>query len=372
MENIISPEKLLNQIAYPSYGDNARRKDTPKHDTITFEAGVNEYQFFTQPLGNVFQRNSKMPISGTEVYFVYEIFAHLQEPDLLSVFQDWQNLLQASYLEISVNNRRQLKIPAIEFMGAAQSNQVAADSKFIEYWYRNSKKLEIPIIINSTSQIDVRFVTTPDVANTLQGSELKLTFNTIQFDKLESYWYNPLKGNQYQTLSETMYDTFTIPSVTEQTYNIYADNTKSKNLISKVLDLSSIERIEVQALEIFFTVFNRKPIMGDPYYDYLQFLLNDLVRYNLQVTIDDVEIFYGSIENMLSYYILWENVPSARLYSPNKRQNHVLRTPIILPANGKVSVRLIQPPLSAVGYNVGENPIKFTVLFKGKTTRRVA
>lgn len=365
---------ILNAKLYPRYGDNVRTKDYPLFDTQTITAGTTEYYFFVTPLGNQFLRNSQLPLAGTEVYFVNAISGYLNTRiSSLALADSLNELLQQSYLAISVDNRLVCKIPGLDFINYIYSDtitdQVPATS-FKNLLGGNvnkgsflGRRLPLPIILNSTSAFEIKLVTTPAVATAFDTAQLKINLHGIQFDKLESFYWDNLKSNKFQEIPVTYYNTFVIPNGNEQTYELFSNPAAAQNLFSRTFPLSDIQTFQLQNLEVFV---NQPDTAIDTSTIWFSRLQN-----RLRMTIDDVDYYSANLQETLSLFAGFgqplTTTPNVIVINfMNVRQSKTFLTPLNFPANSKVRIALTQPA-GSLGIT-GE----ITVAMRGVEIRRVA
>ncbi|MBK9285056.1 MAG: hypothetical protein IPM51_12185 [Sphingobacteriaceae bacterium] len=358
---------ILNATLYPRSGQNARRKDFPYYDALTITAGVLEYFFFVTALGNIFQRNKRLPLSGSEVFFIESISAYLDTTiNTTAQINALNELLQQSYLAISVDNRLQCKIPGMDFLQYKYTLNENATPEQLQINVHNVKRnLPLPIIMNSTSAFEFKFVTTAAAATAFDTVPFKLVLHGLQVDKLESFYYDNLKNNKFQQVPVTYYDTIVIPNGNQQTFSMFAEPNKAKNLFSQTFPLSDLQTFSLQNIEVLFNQPD-VPIVPGTIYD-------SRLQNNLRISIDDVDYYNANLQDMLSVVAGFAgNITSAgadtTAYSMlmNVRQSKTLRVPLEFPANAKVNINLTQPAAS-LGIT-GE----FTVAMRGVETRRVA
>ena len=169
--------QLMNKALYPSANDNARRKEYPLYDTQAVAAGTNEYFFFQTALGNQFARNKRLPLSGSEIYFVDGLSMYLSQTlNTVALINSLNELLQQSYLQISVDNRVVAKLPGMDFMQYTISlNEDATPEILLSANQLTVRKLPIPIMMNSTSSFEFKFVTTTAAATAFDTVNLRLS-----------------------------------------------------------------------------------------------------------------------------------------------------------------------------------------------------
>lgn len=358
---------ILNQYLYPNVFENVRRKDYPYYDTQVLTTGQTEYYFFVTALGNNFLRNKRLPLAGTEVYFVEEISAYVQQKISTTALANALNeLFQQSYLQVSVDDRQVCKIPGLDFIqynyGDTFSDQVVvtAVQPLVQL---TTRKLPVPILLNSTSAFEFKFVTTAAAATAFNGINFRLKLSGLQLDKLDSFYYDNLKQNQFQQVPVTYYNTVVIPNTNEQTFELFANPAVAQTLFSQTFPLSDIQTMAVQNIEVFV---NQPDVPIEPSTIYNSRLFN-----LLRVSVDDVEYYNSNLQELLS---MFAGFASTLTTTPdldvvnfmNVRQSKTLRTPLQIPANSKVRVALTQPAAS-LGIT-GE----LTVCLRGVETRRVA
>lgn len=363
----MNTKDVLNAHLYPNVMQDVRRKDFPYYDQLNITTGTMEYFFFTTPLGNQFLRNKQLPLAGSEVFFIEEISAVLKTVINTAAELDSLNeLLQQSYLQISVDNRIQCKIPGMDFIQYQfvddLSDQVVVTNQ-IPSVYTAKRVLPIPILMNSTSSFEFKFVTTAAAATAFNGIALRLTLEGLQLDKLKSFYWDNLKMNQFQQIPVTYYQTQVIANGDEVTFNLFANPAAAQTLFSKTFPLSDIQTFACQNIEL---LFNQPDTPIDPLTIFISRITNVL-----KITVDDVEYYNGSLQDMLSVVAGLEltltTTPDLDCFSVlNIRNSKTFRIPLMIPANSKVSVSLTQPA-GSLGVT-GE----FTIAMRGVETRRVA
>lgn len=358
---------ILNKYLYPGLHTNARRKDYPYYDQLTIATGVLEYFYFTTALGNQFLRNKQLPLSGSEVFFVTDISAILKTAiNTAAEVNALNELLQQSYLQISVDNRVQMKIPGLDFIQYQYQTDLADQvvlTQTIPHVYTGKRKLPLPLILNSTSAFEFKFVTTAAAATAFNTIPLRLNLHGIQVDKLESYYWDNLKAARFQQIPVTYYNTIVIPNGNETTFQAFANPAAARNLFSQTFPLSDIQTFSCQNIEVFF---NQPDTPIDP-----QTIYNSRLTNVLRISIDDVDFYNASLVDMLSVVagrdVTLTTTPDLDTFAMlNKRDSKTLRVPLEFPANSKVGISLTQPAAS-LGIT-GE----FTIAMRGVETRRVA
>ena len=225
------------------------------------------------------------------------------------------------------------------------------------------RKLPLPIIMNSTSAFEFKFVTTAAAATAFNGTDMKLVLHGLQLDKLDSFYWDNLKMNQFQQVPVTYYNTVVIPSNVEQTYQLFSNPAAAQNLHSQNFPLSDIQTFSLQNVEVFF---NQPDTAIEGSTIWYSRLLNVF-----KLNVDDVEFYNANLQNMLSMFasfaVALTTTPDTDIVNMlNVRQSKTFPVPLEIPANSKVHCSLTQPAAS-LGIT-GE----FTVCLRGVETRRVA
>jgi hypothetical protein len=370
----MNTKDILNQFLYPQVAQNVRRKSYPYYDTQAIATGTTEYFFFTTAVGNIFARNKRLPLAGTEVFFLTALSAYIQlNISTTALINAMNELLQQSYLEISVDDRVICKLPGLDFItyvyGDTFADQVVVTALQPKLGGNLNgdgflgRKLPLPIILNSTSAFQFRFVTTAAAATAFNGINMRLALHGVQLDKLDSFYWDNLKSNQFQQVPVTYYQTTVIPNANAQTFALFANPAQANNLWSKTFPLSDIVTASIQNIEVFV---NQPDTPIEP-----TTIWNSRETNVLQINIDEIDYYNSNLQNMLS---LFAGFASILTTTPNldvvnimqKRQSLTLPVPIEIPANSNVLINLTQPATS-LGIT-GE----FTVALRGVETRRVA
>lgn len=358
---------ILNKTLYPSAGQNARRKEYPYYDTQTVTTGVLEYFFFVTVLGNIFQRNKRLPLSGSEVFMVDAISAYLDVSITTPALIDSLNeLLQQSYLVISVDNRQVCKLPGLDFIQYTLVQNEDATPELLSYKVETLKRaLPIPILMNSTSAFEFKFVTTAAAATAFNNIPFRLSLHGVQIDKLDSFFYDDLKNAKFQQVSATYYNTVVIPNANQNAFALFANAAANQNLFSQTFPLSEVQTFSIQNIEVFV---NQPDVPVNPITIYNSRLTN-----NLRISVDDVDYYNANLQDMLSVVAglagnITDSAAATVAYNQflNVRQSKTLRVPLEIPASSNVTVILTQPAAS-IGIT-GE----ITVCLRGVETRRVA
>jgi len=364
LDKYMNTRDILNAHLYPSGGQNIRRKDYEYYDSLAITTGTLEYFFFTTPLGNQFLRNKTLPLAGSEIFIVDQISAYLQvNIQAVALIDDLNELLQQAFIEISVDNRVQSKFPLLDILQYEWNDTlIATGTVEVQHFHKPVRKLSMPIILNSTSAFEFKIVCNAAVAIAFNTINLRLALHGLQLDKLDSFYWDNWKGNPFQQVPVTIYETRAISGAAADTYELFAA-VVSPLLQSETFPLSDIQTFSLQNLEVYF---NQPDTPIDP-----TTILNSRMFNILRIHIDDVIYYESNMQNMLSMFAgvagsLTTTPDVATVTALNIKQSHRLRVPIEFPANGKVRITLEQPA-SSLGIT-GE----FTVCMRGVITRRVA
>lgn len=365
MIEIMNTRDLLNAHLYPSTGVNIRRKPFEYYDNQALATGTLEYYYFVTSLGDQFLRNKQLPVSGSEIFFVEQISAFLENDiDTPALADDVNEMMQQAYLQISIDNRVVMKLPLLDILQYNYADRFVATAAARIFHFNDTKrKLPLPIIINSTSAFEFRIVMNAAVAAAFNGINLRLALHGTQLDKLESFYWDNLKAKQFQQISVTYYQTTVIPDATETTFELFSTPAESPLLNSQTFPLSDIQTFSLQDLEVFVNQ-PETPVSQET-------IWNSRITNVLTIQIDDVVYYQSNMQNMLSIFAAFDTsltttpdmVVTSMLHT---REHKILPVPIEFPANSKVRITYTQPA-SSVGIT-GE----FTVLMRGIETRRVA
>ena len=363
----MNTKQLLNKTLYPSAFQNARRKEYPYFDTQTITAGVLEYFFFVTALGNIFARNKRLPLSGSEVFLADGISMFLNTPiNTVAQINALNELLQQSYLQVSVDNRIQFKIPGLDFIQYQISlNEDATPEILMSTNQLQIRKLPIPILMNSNSSFEFKFVTTAAAATAFDTIPVRFSLQGVQVDKLDTFYYDSLKNKQFQEVPVSYFDTVPIVNGNETTFQLFANPAQAQNLFSQSFPLSDIQTMQIQNIEVFVNQPD-VPIIPETIY-------NSRLQNILRITIDDVDLYNSNLQECLSVVAgfagnLTDSAAATTAYVRhlNIRQSKTFRVPLNIPANSRVNVSLTQPA-GSLGIT-GE----ITAVLRGVETRRVA
>lgn len=367
---MLSTQELLNRVAYPSPGQNVRRKFTQLYDQITVATGTLTYNPFTSA-GTVFVNNQVFPLSGNQVFAITDISLYLEQAITTTTqYGNLLELLQQSYLEINVDSRQMLKIPLIECLSyyiIPQIGNGAAIANLQSKLIKRAKRLIIPIVLNSSSNVQVNVVLSTNSASGFNTNLIDVAFNGIMLDKLDTLYLNFLQGRQFSELAWTLYETQQITTTGQNTFNFFVTPTRANNLFNGLLPLSSTERLEIQAMEVF--------IGGNAgTTDILNLVRNNRINNQLVINVENVKFYESDLADMLSLA-----AANARTFNDSaatpvatnltdvdvEYQQKVLEIPLIIPAIGNVQVQL-QQPASSLNSNQ-----YITMMLKGKKVRQV-
>lgn len=358
---------ILNAAAYPAVIDNVRRKSQPLYDTVTVAAGTTDYYFFTTDPGNIFLRNIKLPLAGSQVFFVEGISAILSTPiTSTALARALCNLLQLAFLQITVNGRIQCKLPLLDVLRYQTTLNEDATPEILRSNYRKViRPMPYPILLNSTSSVEVKLVMGTTEATSFDTGTIKLVFHGIQLDKLDPFYYDELKGNQFQKVSQTYYNTQSITTGNQTTYNFFTTPNQNPRNFSQSFPLSDITRFDIQEIEVFV---GQPDVAIQPSTIYDSRLQNNLV-----ILVDNVEFYNSNLQDKLSVLASFGGnitdsaaATTAYVNVMDMRESHVLKVPLVLPAQSNINIAITQPASSL--------PItgNITLALRGTETRRVA
>jgi hypothetical protein len=372
----MNTKDLLNHYLYPVPGDNIRRSDDPYYDTLTITAGQTEYFFFTTPVGNPFLRNKTFPLAGSEIFFMTGFSAYISlNVDTLALINSMNEVLQQSFLEISIDDRVIGKYPGLDFVNYLYqdtlADQVVVSAGFPKVGGNlNSNRFygrlidNSPIIINSTSAFRFRFVTTAAAATAFAEIPMRLVLHGLQLDKLDSFYWNNLKTfDMFQQIPVTYYNTVVIASGAANTFQLFANPNAAQNLFSKTFPLSDITTFSLQNIEIFV---NQPDTPIEP-----TTIWNSRITNVFNINIDDVLRYNSDLQNLLSVFaatqVALTTTPDLDVLTAlHVRQSKTLKVPLDFPANSLVGITL-QQPVASLGVT-GE----ITVALRGVENRRLA
>jgi hypothetical protein len=368
----MNTKDLLARVSYAQAGDNVRRKSYPYYDTQTIAAGTTEYFFFVTAPGNLFLRNRQLPLPGSEIFEFYALSAQLSlNVNTVALANALNEILQQSYLEISVDNRVVCKLPGLDFINYKYGDTFTATAAALLPKLGGNlnndgflgRKLPVTIQLNSTSAFQFRFVTTAAAATAFDTATLKLVLQGIQIDKLDSFYFDNLRGNMLQKVPVTYYWTNAISGAASNTYPLFANPAAAQNLFSKTFPLSDIVAMSIHNIEVFF---NQPDTAIEP-----TTIWDSRIQNVLQIILDEVWMYNADLQNILSLFAgfgvtLTTTPDTAAVNFMHVRQSKVLPVPINIAPNSNVTMNLIQPA-SSLGIT-GE----FTVALRGVETRRVA
>jgi len=359
---------ILNAHLYPVAGQVVRRKSFTYYDQKFMQAGQDEYFFFVSDILNSLDNNKKMPLAGSEVFFITDIrMKGLQILLSESIADDYNSFFQKSYLEITIDGRQVMKIPGYELfeIEAAEhtGSATATDSMSNANLYPMKRELPLPIIINSTSSFEFKFVL--DESEVTTNGFLKLQLNGIQLDKLDSFYWDNLRNNQFQQISQSYY--YTVDTVAgANTYELFSSANIDRRFFSKTFPLSDIETMSIQNIMLV----NGQAVVPTRF-NFLGY--EDLATMVLRISVDDVVSFEMQGYAMTNSYNCFEflattsGVETLAIATPLIiRKSYTLPIPLEIPANSKVRVTLEQSSFQTLSSKF------ITCILRGVETRRVA
>ncbi len=365
--------QLLNIAAFPSANSNVRRKISSIFDTVAITSGTTFYNPFQTAPGNIFLRNQKFPLSGQQLFWVTSVSMFLaQAINTPALYAALLPGLQSSNIELLIDSKQYFKMPLIECLSFNIQNQVGVTGSTQVYKVNpvtRNKNLIIPVFINAASNVVVNLNLDSAFATAFNSNNLLISLNGILTDALDaSLNYNPVQGNNLQDIAYTMYDTQQITTANANTFNFFSTPETNPNNYNKILPLSSTERFELQALEVFIggnagTTDNFNDVFNQRSTNFLNISVDDVVYHQSQLK-DYLSIMTnnnnGKFGDDASPAVTTEINATQLIY-----QNKTLEIPVILPAQGKVSVTIQQP-----GSSLNQNEY-ITLMLKGLIKRQV-
>lgn len=366
MGGLPTPEQLLNAIATPSFGQNARRKWTSKYDELTIAAATTDYIYFDTAAGNFFLRNARFPISGDEVFFITSFDLYLDAIVTTAQFAQMDEIMGRSFLEITINQRQQIKVPLIEILSFYYEDTIGTPvtSSSRPRFHSAKRKLQYPIIMNSTASVQYKLTLSAAAATALDTFAARLGLYGIQFDKLDTFFYDVWKGSEFQKVDYTMYQTNIVPTANQNEYSLFQPAGQAETDYSKLFPMSEIERFDCYALEIgFFPSATTSAV---------QAVFEDRRDNLFTIQVENVQLFQAQIKDFLSlsnnFVSTFQDagaVATALIIRDVLRQNLTLEVPLTFPSKSNVQVSLVQPAASLEANDY------FVTLMKGVLVRRV-
>lgn len=352
----------LQQFGLIKLGDNVRLKPALLYDTATIAAGTTNYDLFVNPALAAITRNKILPLSGYEVFYLDKVAAFLN----ISNTALTANLAEAftrSYLQITVNDREFLKIPLFEILCAHFTSTIGANTlSYKELLTCRSKKLQFPIILNSTSNVQANLVLSANAATALNTGLIRLEFTGVKFDKMSAFNFDEIQGRMISRSPYTMYDSNAIWAAAGST-DLFSTRNKADVDLSKAFPLSDRETFSIEAIETMF--FSRSQAFNTA--------LAELRQTNLTITVNDVEVFNGGsleMHSLLNYNAgnftdADDADNTAYTTFEYKRGGLILPEPILVPGTAIVKVNLSYvAPVALTDF--------YSVALKGTLQRGVA
>lgn len=246
-------ENLLNAIQTVGYPINSNVRITPLnlYDEQTLSATIGENRFFTSESLGTFTRNKKFPLSGNEIAFIDNIAVRLMGTGALSLTAANMGLFTKTCLQVLIDGRERLKIPLIECLSAPMGFELGTTTTIVVAEnVGRSKKIRLPLIINSQSNVEVKIITDADY-NAL--GVVRVELDGLLYSKLSPFDYNPSAGKGIERLSYTMFDTAAVVAA-GQNINLFTTADKGQSLFSKVFPLAASETFDIENIEVAFPV----------------------------------------------------------------------------------------------------------------------
>lgn len=362
-------QTLLNLVNVPN--GSLRRTTVQLYDKITLATGTTLYSLFSGPVSQ-FVRNLQLPISGQEIYAVTRLKLFINTQFLAAT--NLIELLQKSRLQILVGSKEQLNIPLAQCLSFLYSTTVGATTAIANRdarYAKRDKKFIYPIILGQSSNVQINVITTSTAATNLNGTTIGIQADAIQSTVLDpAFNYSPNIGNVFQDIDYTLWNTISISTANQNTFQCFKDNTLIPNLASQNLPLSSDQRFELQNIEILFVSDN---VASQA--ETLSKIFNNRQYNELSITVNNTIMYKSNLSDLLSIVTEYSNIPyndnAATPVTTNLSnfellyQNKTLEIPVIFPATGLINVQLTQPNSSL---NNGE---LFTIMLNGVLKRTV-
>lgn len=240
----------IKQIGYP-VGANVRITPANFFDEQTLSATPGENRYFTSASLSTFTRNKKFPLSGNEIAFIDQINVRLMGTAALSLTTANMNLFNKTCLQIKVDGRERLKVPLVEVLSAHVAEVVGTTTtQNIITLKQRTKKLRLPLIFNSHSDVEVKIITDGDYSAL---GAIRIELNGVLYNKLVPFDFDPVKSRGIERINYTIFDTVAVPTAASQ-LNLFQSADKAQNLFSKIFPLASTESFEIENIEISFPV----------------------------------------------------------------------------------------------------------------------
>ena len=360
MENLL---RVIQSIGYP-VNSNIRVTPALYFDEQTLSATVGENRFFTSDTFSTFTRNKKFPISGNEINFIDSIAVRLMGTSALSLTAANMGLFTKTALQILVDGRERLKIPLVECLSAPMGTAFGANTIVtLAENVGRTKKLRLPIIINSQSNVEVKIITDADYSAL---GTVRVELGGLLYTKLSNFNVNFVKP--FEQLSYTIFDTAAVVAA-GQTVNLFTTENKAQSLFSKIFPLSGSETFDIENIEVAFPC----SLGAASSYQAVQALLKESV---LKVNINNVDFLELAGKDLVT--ALFQNSTanpfkmSDNVITVDTKQNLIeyagitLPVAITLPSKAQVRVTLQQNAIA----NISESAY-LNVMLKGTLQRLV-
>lgn len=360
MDNLI---QMIQAVGYP-INSNIRMTPLNIFDEQTLSSTIGENRFFTSDTFDKFTRNKKFPISGNEIIFIDTLSARLMGTTALSLTAANMGLFTKTALQVLVDGRERLKIPLIECLSAPMGTEFGANATVtLAENVGRSKKLRLPIIINSQSNVEIKIITDADYSAL---GALRLELGGILYTKLVPFDFNPVKP--IERLSYTMFDTAAVVAA-GQTVNLFGSADKTQNLFSKIFPLSTAETFDIENIEIAFPC----SIGAATSFQAIQALAKESM---LKININGVDFLELAGKDLVT--VLFQNSTvnpfkmSDNVITVATKQNIIdyagftLPVPVTVPAKAQVRITLDQNAISNISASEYIN-----VMLKGTLQRLV-
>ncbi|MEW6508385.1 MAG: hypothetical protein AB1432_11625 [Bacteroidota bacterium] len=242
MDNLL---RVIQSVGYP-VNSNVRITPVCFFDEQTLSSIVGENRFFTNDTLSTYTRNKKFPLAN-DILFIDTIAVRSMGTAAISLSATNMGLFTKTAIQILVDGRERLKIPLLECFSCTIATVLGTTTtQTISKLVERSKKLRLPIIVNSQSNVEVKIITDADYSSL--GS-IRVELSGLLYTKLQPFSFNPSAGKPFERLSYTIFDTSAVVASVGQK-NYFNSSDKAQNLYSKIFPLSASETFEIENIEV--------------------------------------------------------------------------------------------------------------------------
>jgi hypothetical protein len=359
----MNTQQILSMFMYPKPSDNIRTKSFPIYHNLTIAAGTLSYSAFTPDIAYAVS-NLKLPLSGQQMYTVTGM--KLRFPSLVSVhLADLASIVCNSYVSIYINSRLQVKLPVGEMINfpneliVNSAQTISMLSQEVSRRFADKEGKGFPFFFNSNSNVQIVLEMPSAVATALDTLVLTLDLDGWLADKLVTFNFDDLQGQQFQILKDSIWQQTTYQSGSAGVDILQSAPTQYVG--NNYFPLSDINNFQIENIECI--------IVTDQPYNYVE---NALRSSFITMMVNDVNIFESNlltltsiIQNGSGNFTDSNADTTAYTYQTAKRKSLILENPILIPPVAKVITQLT----FATAANIDTN--KFLVDLKGTGQRRV-